>query len=73
MTRDDFPYSLQAYATPSSDGDAPDCHGWSLFLYRATDDAERAWLLANGFTLQGRQWVRAAPASEEPEPVEVST
>ena len=51
VTREDFPYSLQAYATPEA-GD------WTLLLYRATDPAERTWLMDNGFTLNGRQWVR---------------
>ena len=64
MTRDDFPYSLQAYAKPA--GDVPDTDVWSLFLYRATDEAERTWLLGNGFTLQGRMWVRGAFPPEEP-------
>jgi hypothetical protein len=59
MTRDDFPYSLRAYATPAGD-DESGASEWSLFLYRATDPAERDWLRANGFTLQGRLWVRAA-------------
>lgn len=57
MTRDDFPFSLQAYAKPAGDG-AQGGDEWSLFLYRATDDAERSWLLSNGFTLRGRLWVR---------------
>ena len=64
MTRDDFPYSLRAYATATGDDESgiPD---WSLFLYRATDPAERVWLRENGFILQGRLWVRAV--SEETE------
>lgn len=66
MTRDDFPYSLQVYARPGDAG--PDTDDWSLFLYRATDQAERAWLQENGFTLQGRVWVRGAPvAAAEPD------
>lgn len=56
--RDDFPFSLRAYVTAEA-GD------WSLLLYRATDPAERTWLLDNGFTLRGRQWVRAE-AKERP-------
>lgn len=63
-TRDDFPYSLQAYAAAGG-GEAGT---WSLFLYRAAAPAEREWLLANGFTLQGRLWVRTA----EPESASVS-
>ncbi|HEY0835572.1 MAG TPA: hypothetical protein VGE72_16840 [Azospirillum sp.] len=62
MTRDDFPYSLQVYATPADA--APDTEDWSLFLYRATDQAERTWLQDNGFFLQGRVWVRETPVAE---------
>ena len=69
MTRDDFPFSLQVYARPG--GTSPDTDDWSLFLYRATDPAERAWLHGNGFTLQGRVWVRSAAADAEP-PIEES-
>lgn len=54
-SREDFPYSLQAYATAGRDAEPGD---WTLFLYRATDPAERAWLRAHGFTLNGRLWVR---------------
>jgi len=54
-TREDFPFSLQAYATPEGGAEAG---GWRLFLYRATGPEERAWLLAHGFTLNGRLWVR---------------
>lgn len=64
MTRDDFPYSLRAYATPAGDDESGGAD-WSLFLYRATDPAEREWLRANGFTLQGRLWVRAVSAEAE--------
>lgn len=72
MTRDDFPFSLQVYATPADAG--PDSDDWSLFLYRATDQAERAWLQDNGFTLQGRVWVReAAAAADEPDADETET
>lgn len=52
-TRDDFPYSLQAYV-------ATDAGDWSIQLYRAADPGERTWLHANGFALRGRQWVRTA-------------
>lgn len=68
MTRDDFPYSLQVYAKPADAGS--DTDDWSLFLYRATDQAERAWLQDHGFFLQGRVWVREVAAAEpelEPE------
>ncbi|WP_448188973.1 hypothetical protein [Azospirillum sp. sgz301742] len=64
VTRDDFPYSLRAYATTAGD-DESGRPNWSLFLYRATDPAERTWLLENGFTLQGRLWVRVATSDAE--------
>ncbi|HYH16988.1 MAG TPA: hypothetical protein VD995_00085 [Azospirillum sp.] len=66
MTRDDFPYSLQVYAKPADAGS--DTEDWSLFLYRATDQAERAWLQDHGFILQGRVWVREAAVAVEPDP-----
>ena len=59
LTRDDFPYSLRAYAMPFGEDGA-----WSLLLYRATDVAERDWLRAHGFSLQGRLWVRAASVED---------
>lgn len=61
MTRDDFPFSLQPYATPDGGDAAADVEGWSLVLFRAADEAERAWFRDHGFTLEGRVWVRRAP------------
>ena len=68
MTRDDFPYSLQPYATPAGGNAAADVEEWSLVLFRAADETERAWFRENGFVLQGRVWVRNAPVSSEPPP-----
>lgn len=68
MTRDDFPYSLQPYATPAGGNAAADVEEWSLVLFRAADETERAWFRENGFVLQGRVWIRAAPLSPEPPP-----
>ncbi len=68
MTRDDFPYSLQPYATPAGGNAAADVEEWSLVLFRAADETERAWFRENGFVLQGRVWVRTAPLSPEPSP-----
>ncbi|WP_207457493.1 hypothetical protein [Azospirillum sp. SYSU D00513] len=64
MTRDEFPYSLQPYATPADGGDGQEAQGWVLCLYRAADEGERTWLRDNGFTLQGRVWVRETPPDE---------
>ena len=71
MTRDDFPFSLQPYAMPEGGGAAAtaDVEGWSLVLFRAADEAERAWFRDHGFTMQGRVWVRKAPPAREPDPV----
>ena len=68
MTRDDFPYSLQPYATPAGGNATADVEEWSLVLFRAADETERAWFRENGFVLQGRVWVRSAPLSPEPPP-----
>ncbi|WP_029009875.1 hypothetical protein [Azospirillum halopraeferens] len=58
MTRDDFPYSLQPYATPSARDGAGDAEAWSVLLYRAAGHVERDWLRENGFALRGRIWMR---------------
>lgn len=70
MTRDDFPFSLQPYAMPEGGGAAAtaDVEGWSLVLFRAADEAERAWFRDHGFTMQGRVWVRKSPPAREPDP-----
>ena len=63
MTRDDFPYSLQPYAMPDDGGDGTQaCDGWTLVLFRAADEAERLWFRDHGFAMEGRRWVRHAPA-----------
>ncbi|WP_188261380.1 hypothetical protein [Azospirillum tabaci] len=65
MTRDDFPYSLQPYAMPDNGGDGTqDSDAWTLVLFRAADEAERLWFRDHGFAMEGRRWVRHAPAPE---------
>ncbi|MDQ2102548.1 hypothetical protein [Azospirillum isscasi] len=65
MTRDDFPYSLQPYATPDGGGDgAQESEAWTLVLFRAADEAERLWFRDHGFVMEGRRWVRHAPAPD---------
>ncbi|MCW2243810.1 hypothetical protein [Azospirillum canadense] len=68
MTRDDFPFSLQPYATPDGGDATADVEGWSLVLFRAADEAERAWFRDHGFTMQGRVWIRKAPPARKPDP-----
>lgn len=67
MTRDDFPFSLQPYAMPEGGDATADVEGWSLVLFRAADEAERAWFRDHGFSMKGRVWVREASAVCEPE------
>ena len=73
MNRDEFPYSLQPYATPANGGAESEGEGWVLCLYRAADEGERAWLRGNGFALQGRVWIREASSEASPDdPVETA-
>ncbi|MBP2294567.1 hypothetical protein [Azospirillum rugosum] len=67
MTRDDFPFSLQPYAMPDGGDATADVEGWSLVLLRAADEAERVWFRNHGFAMQGRVWVRKAPAVRKPD------
>ena len=65
MNRDDFPYSLQPYATPDGGGDGvQESDAWTLVLFRAADEAERLWFRDHGFAMEGRRWVRHAPAPD---------
>ncbi len=67
MTRDDFPYSLQPYATPDSGGDGvQESDAWTLVLFRAADEAERLWFRDHGFVMEGRRWVRHARPLDSP-------
>nr|WP_211108380.1 hypothetical protein [Azospirillum sp. OGB3] len=51
---------------PDDGGDGTqDCDGWTLVLFRAADEAERLWFRDHGFAMEGRRWVRHAPAPDD--------